>query len=160
MVDLITIAVVLLLILGVVGSLVPGVPGAPLSLIGIYLYWWHSGFTEPATLLLLTLTFLGMLAIVADLTADVVSARLGGASLWTSVIAGAVGLVLFFVGTPVAGLIGVVATVFVLEYRRHQDAARGAKAAGVVVLGMLGSAVVQVLLTASMLVAFGVGVLL
>jgi uncharacterized protein YqgC (DUF456 family) len=160
MVDLVTVAALALLVSGVVGCVVPAVPGPPLSLAGVYLGWWGSDFSEPGTLLLVTLTLLGVLAIAADLAADVVSARIGGASLGTSLIAGAVGLVLLVVATPVGSLVGVVATVFVLEYRRHSDAVRGAKTAGVVVLGMLGSAVVQVLLTGSMLVAFAVAVVL
>jgi len=159
-VDIVAIAAVCLLALGVVGSLVPALPGPLLSLAGVYLYWLGSGFTEPGAVLLAALTLLGLLAITADFGAEVVSARVGGASLTTSLVAGAVGIVLFVFVTPVGALLGVVAVVFALEYRRHRDAARGAKAAGAVVLGVLGSAVVQVLLTASMLVAFATGVLL
>ncbi|MFB6227411.1 MAG: DUF456 domain-containing protein [Halobacteriales archaeon] len=159
-IDPIAVVAVALLIAGVVGCVVPIVPGAPLSLAGVYLYWWGTGFTEPGVALLAALTLLGLLATVADVGAEVVSARVGGASMTTSVVAGAVGIVLFVVVTPIGALLGVVATVFVLEYRRHRDATQGAKAAGAVVLGILGSVVVQVILTASMLVAFVAGVFL
>jgi uncharacterized protein YqgC (DUF456 family) len=159
-IDPVTITAVALLVAGVVGCVVPIVPGAPLSLAGVSLYWWGTGFTEPGVALLATLTLLGLLATVADVGADVVSARVGGASLTTSVVAGAVGIVLFALLTPIGALAGVVVTVFALEYRRHRDATQGAKAAGAVVIGILGSAVVQVVLTASMLVAFVVGVVL
>lgn len=158
--DVLAVVAVALLVAGVVGCVVPAVPGPPLSLSGVYLYWWGSGFSEPGTALLVALTLLGVLAIVADLASEVVSARVGGASLTTSIIAGVVGIVLLAVSGPAVALLAVVATVFALEYRRHRDAARGAKAAGVVVLGMLGSAAVQALLTASMLVAFVAGVFL
>jgi len=159
MIDVAAVLAVALMIAGVLGCVVPGVPGAPLSLAGIYLYWWATGFAEPGLGLLATLSLLGLLAFVADVGAEVVSARIGGASLTTSLVAGAVGIVLFVVLTPVGALLGVVAAVFVLEYLRHRDAARGATAAGVVVLGILASTVVQVLLTGSMLVAFVVGVI-
>jgi len=160
MVDLVTVAALALLLAGVAGCVVPAVPGPPLSLAGVYLGWWGSGFSEPGTILLATLTLLGVLAVVADLAADVVSARIGGASLTTSLIACAVGiLVIVFVG-PIGSLLAVVGTVFILEYRRQGDAARGAKAAGVVVLGTLGSTAVQVLLTGSVLVVFAVAVVL
>jgi uncharacterized protein YqgC (DUF456 family) len=159
-IDPVAVVAVALLVAGVVGCVVPIVPGAPLSLAGVYLYWWGSGFAEPGVALLVTLTLLGLLATVADLGAEVVSARVGGASMTTSIIAGAVGIVLFALLTPIGALVGVVVTVFLLEYRRHRDASQGAKAAGAVVIGILGSAVVQVVLTASMLVAFVAGVLL
>jgi uncharacterized protein YqgC (DUF456 family) len=159
-IDPVAIVAVALLIAGVVGCVLPIVPGAPLSLAGVYLYWWGSGFAEPGVALLVTLTLLGLLAVVTDFGAEVVSARVGGASLLTSLLAGAVGIVLFVLLTPIGALLGVVATVFLLEYRRHRDAAQGAKAAGAVVIGVLGSAVVQVVLTASMLGAFVVGVFL
>jgi uncharacterized protein YqgC (DUF456 family) len=110
--------------------------------------------------LLAALTLLGVLAVVADLAAEVVSARAGGASLTTSLIAGVVGIVLFALAGPAVALLLVITTVFLLEYRRHRDASRGARAAGVVVLGILGSVVVQVLLTGSMLVAFVLAVVL
>ena len=159
-VPLLAIVAVVLMIAGAVGCVLPAVPGAPLSLAGVYLYWWGSGFADPGTALLVTLTLMGVLAVFADFGSEVVSARVGGASVSTSIVAGAVGIVLFALATPVGALLGVLVTVFVLEYRRHRDAARGAKAAGVVVLGMLGSTVVQVVLTGSMLAAFVVGVFL
>lgn len=159
-IDPVPVVAVALLVAGIVGCVVPVVPGPPLSLAGVYLYWWGSGFAEPGVALLVTLTLLGLLATVADLGGEVVSARVGGASITTSVIAGAVGIVLFALLTPIGALVGVVVTVFLLEYRRHRDASRGAKAAGAVVIGILGSAVVQVVLTASILVAFVVGVFL
>ncbi len=158
--DPVTAVTVVLLIAGVIGCVVPVLPGPPLSLAGVYLYWWRSGFAEPEVALLATLTLLGLLAIGADLGAEIVSARVGGASVTTSIIAGVVGVVLFVLATPIGALLGVVAVVFLLEYRRHRDASRGAKAAGAVVIGILGSVVVQVVLTSSMLLGFVVGVLL
>jgi uncharacterized protein YqgC (DUF456 family) len=158
--DPVTVVAVGLLIAGVIGCILPVLPGATLSLAGVYIYWWGSGFTEPGVALLVALTLLGLVAIGADLGAEVVSARVGGASLTTSLVAGVVGVVLFVLVTPIGALLGVLVTVFLLEYRRHSDASRGAKAAGAVVIGVLGSVVVQVVLTASMLLAFVAGVFL
>ena len=131
-----------------------------LLLVVTALVGWSSTHTRVRIALLIALVLLGVLAVAADLTAEVVSARAGGASLTTSLIAGGLGVILFALAGPAVALLAVVADVFLLEYRRHRDAARGARAAGVLVLGMLGSAVVQVLLTGSMLAAFVLGVLL
>jgi uncharacterized protein YqgC (DUF456 family) len=141
-----------LLVGGVVGSLTPQVPGALVSLAGVYLYWVASGMTDPGTLLLALLTLVGLLTWAVDIAGGAVAARVGGASNWTAVLAGVVALVLFFVTGPLGILLGVAGTVFVVEFYRQGDARGSAKAALVTTVGMLASGVVQALLTASILV--------
>lgn len=142
-----------LLVLGVVGSITPQMPGAPVSIAGVLTYWWATGFGEPGTLVLAALLAVGVLTWVVDWVGGAVAAKVGGASTTTAVLAGLVGLVLFFVTGPLGILLGVAATVFVVELYRQRDATASAKAAVVTTAGMLGSTVVQTLLTASMLVA-------
>jgi len=142
-----------LLIAGVVGSLVPQMPGAPLSLGGIFVYWWGTGFSEPGTLLLVVLVGIGLLTVAIDFLGGAIAARAGGASTTTAVIAGLAGIVLFFVaGGPLGMILGMALTVFVVEYYRQRDARAGAKAALVTTLGILSSAVMQAVLTGSILV--------
>jgi len=141
-----------LLIAGVVGSLIPQVPGAPFSLGGVLVYWWGTGFSEPGTLLLLVLVGVCVLTFVIDFAGGVIAARVGGASTTTAVLAGLVGFVLFIVsGGPLGMILGMVLTVFVAEYYRQNDARAGAKAALVTTLGVLSSAVMQAVLTGSVL---------
>lgn len=147
-----------LLVGGVVGSLVPQVPGAPISVAGVYCYWFATG--EPGTLVLAGLTLVGLLTWVIDFAGGAVAARVGGASTKTAVLAGVVGLVLFFLTGPLGIIIGVALTVFLVEFYRQQDARKGLKAALVTTAGMLASGVAQALLTGSILVAMvGVAVL-
>lgn len=157
MVDLVTAAAVALLVLGVVGSVVPLVPGPVLSLAGIWGYWWVTG--RPGPLLLAALTLVGVVAVVVDYLAGAVSAKAGGASLLSSVAAGVVGLVALVFTGPLGLVVGVVGTVFIVEFVRSDDAERSARTAARTALGLLASAVVQLLLTATMLVAFLVVVL-
>jgi len=145
-----------LLVAGVVGSLVPQVPGAPISLAGVYVYWVGSGMSEPGIVLLGLLTAVGVLTWVVDFAGGAVAARVGGASTGTAVLAGLVGLILFFVTGPLGIVLGVAATVFAVEFYRQRDARGGAKAALVTTLGMLASGIVQALLTGSMLVTMAV----
>lgn len=154
MVDAFTVAAVVLLLLGVVGSVTPLVPGALLSLAGVYLYWWSTGYVSPGPLLLAAFTVVGLAALVFDYFAGAISARAGGASLSTTIAAAVVGVVLFFVAGPVGVLVGVAGTVFGVEFYRNRDVTQGAKTALYATVGMLASVVVQFLLTASMLVAF------
>jgi len=146
-----------LLVGGVVGSLVPQVPGAVISIAGIYTYWYATG--EPGLVLLVALTLVGVLTWVVDFAGGAVAARVGGASTSTAVLAGVVGLLLFFVTGPLGIILGVTVTVFLVEFYRQQDARKGAKAALVTTVGMLASGVAQAMLTGSILLAM-VGVAL
>lgn len=147
-----------LLVGSVIGSLVPQVPGAPISIAGVYCYWFATG--EPGALVLAGLTLVGLLTWVIDFAGGAVAARVGGASTKTAVLAGVVGLVLFFITGPLGIIVGVALTVFLVEFYRQQDARKGLKAALVTTAGMLASGVAQALLTGSILVAMvGVAVL-
>jgi len=144
-----------LLIAGVVGSLRTQVPGAALSLAGIYLYWWGTEFTEPEPLVLVVLTGVGVFALAASLFGSFVADRIEGASTVVVAIATGVGLVCFpFFGT--SGLLaGTALTVFALEYLRQRDVKRGIVAALSVVLGTFASSLLQFLLTGAMLLVMG-----
>ena len=154
MVEALTLVAAGLLVLGVVGSVVPALPGALLSLVGVLLYWWSTGYADPSAPVLAGFVLVGLLAAAVDYFGGAVAAGVGGASRWTVAAAGAVGVVLFFVAGPLGVILGVSGAVFALEFVRHGDARQGGNAALYAVVGILGSALVQVLLTASMLVAF------
>lgn len=153
MVEVLAVAALLIMLLGVVGSVAPLLPGPLFSLLGVYLYWWQSGYAEPGPLLLVALTLVGVFAVVAEYFAGAISARAGGASLATTVLAALVGVVLFFVAGPLGVVLGVAVTVFAVEFYRHNDAERSLRTAVYTTVGMLASTVVQLLLTVTMLVA-------
>jgi uncharacterized protein YqgC (DUF456 family) len=148
------VAVAFLLLVGaVVGSVVPLLPGPLLSLAGVVLYWAASGYSEPSLLVLVVLVVVALLGVVVDLFGGALGAKAGGASTRTTTIAAVVGLLLFFVAGPVGVVLGVAGTVFAIEFVRNQDARAGGRAALAATAGVLGSAVVQVLLTLSILLA-------
>lgn len=152
--DLALALAVLLLLVGVVGSVVPGVPGALLSLVAVYGYWWSTGWTEPGTAFVAVATVVCLAAVAIDYLAGFVSARAGGASPLTTVVAGVVGILLFFVLGPVGTIAGVALTVFAVEVYRGAGTEEGARTAAVTVVGLLASNVIGILLTASVLVGF------
>lgn len=141
----------LLLAAGVVGSLVPQVPGALLSLSGVFTYWYATG--EPGTVVLIALVLAGLVTWGIDVAGGVVAARAGGASNGTALLAGVVALVLFSVTGPLGVILGVAVTVFGVEFYRQEDARKGLKAALVTTVGMLASGVAQALVTGSILLA-------
>lgn len=152
MVDPLTIVALALLVVGVAGSVVPLLPGALLSLAGVLLYWWQSGYAEPGPILLVVLVLVGLVGVIADYFAGAVSAAAGGASTVTTVFAAIVGIVLFFVVGPLGVIVGVMGTVFVVEFYRHQDPEQSLRTAIYAAIGMLASTVVQALLTVTILV--------
>lgn len=153
MVDVILIAAVGLLVLGVIGSVTPILPGGILSLAGIYLYWW-AGNWDPGFVFLLGVTAIGLLAVIVDYGAGALAARAGGASWQTSLLATIIGLVLLVLTGPLGMLVGLVGTVFVLEFRGSRDFRGGLRAAIYTTVGLLGSGLLQAVLTGSILVAF------
>lgn len=150
-VDPVLAVAILLLIGGVVGAALPGVPGPLVSLLGLYGVWWATGYANPGLPLLVALTGCGLAALVVDWVAGPVAARAGGASTRTVVVASAVGL-LGLLGGPLLAVGLLVLTVFVLELDRADDPAAGLRTAGVTVVGILASVGVQVLLTGAILV--------
>ncbi|MFC7154773.1 DUF456 domain-containing protein [Halomarina halobia] len=151
--EAVALAAFALLVLGVVGTVVPLLPGALLSLAGVYLYWWGTGYAAPGPAVLAALTLVGVAAVAVDYFGGAIAARSGGASWWTTALAATAGVLLMLVSGPFGLLVGVAGTVFVLEYGRHRDAREGAWTALYATVGVLASAVVQALLALSMLVA-------
>lgn len=149
-----------LLAVGVVGSVLPFLPGAILSVLGVLLYWWSSGFSDPGLFGLFGLLTIGVVAIATDYGAGFIAARVGGASTRTALLAGVAGFVLLFVFGPLGMFLGVAGTVFVIEYLEHEDAEESGRRALYTTVGVLASSVAQVLLTLSMLVGFVVAVVL
>lgn len=149
-----------LLVLGVVGSVIPGIPAGLVSLAGVLVHWWGSGYTSPEPIALVGFVLLALLALLADWFAGAVAARAGGASLGTTALAAVVGFVFLFVLGPLGVLLGVAGVVFLAEYYRHGDAEQGARAGAYAAVGWLASTVAQVALTGLLLVSFVVVVVL
>jgi Protein of unknown function (DUF456). len=148
--QLLLIGAIILLVAGVAGSLLPGIPGGILSAGGVLLYAVDSSI-HPIIATILVTTALTATAI--DLTASVISAKAGGASTLTAIIAGVTGVVLFFIAGLVGTVLGITAVVFVSEYAATRSAWESLYAAGVTTLGMLASNIAQAVVTATVLVA-------
>ena len=143
-----------LLVGGVVGSFVPMVPAGLLSLGGVVIYWWSTGYVTPGPLVLVGFLAVGLLVVVVDYLAGVIAAKAGGASTASSLGGAVVGFALFFVLGPVGIVLGITVTVFVLELYRGNARNESLRAAVYALVGTLGSSVMQFVLTLSMLVGF------
>jgi uncharacterized protein YqgC (DUF456 family) len=157
--DLFLLLTLALLILAVVGSLLPMLPGALFSIAGILVYWWSTGYTRPGSVFLTGFIFVGLIAVLTDYFGGSIAAKAGGASTRTSVIAGIVGFLMFFVLGPPGIFVGVAGAVLVREYLRTGDMERSGKVALYSTLGVLGSTAVQFIVTVSLLAAFAIALI-
>lgn len=145
---------VALLVLGVVGAVTPLVPGALLSVTGVCLYWWSTGFGEPGAAFVVGVVVVGVGAFLVDWLASAISTKVGGASTTSAIAAAVVGTLAFFVAGPLGVIAGVALAVFATEYYLSGDVRQGSKASLYATIGLLGSTVVQVLVTVAILVGF------
>lgn len=149
-----------LLIAGVIGSVVPFVPGALLSLLGVLFHWWATGYTTPGLVGLVAFTTLIAVALLVDLFGGAIAASHGGAETLTIVVAVIASLVLaVFIG-PFGILIGIPLVVFLTEYYRGSKREEATRAALVTVVGLFASNLVQAALMAAVLVGFSVALFL
>ncbi|MCH7661774.1 MAG: DUF456 domain-containing protein [Euryarchaeota archaeon] len=163
MVEIALAVAIALLVGGVLASFVPLAPGALLSLFGIYVYWWASGYSEPGAVFLVAATLIGLSALALDYLASALSTRASGASWKTTAIAAVVGVGLLFplnaqrasaITGPIGAVIGVIVATFALEFERSGELERSLRIAGYTLLGLLLSKGLQVLLTVGLLIAF------
>lgn len=90
----------LLVLVGIIGSVLPALPGVPLVFIGLFIAAWADGFAHVGPWLLVLLGLLAALAIAIDFIAGVMGAKKVGASR-QAVIGAALGtLVGLFLGIP------------------------------------------------------------
>lgn len=152
--EIVTLVAVTLMLAGVVGSFVPMLPSGLLALAGVYTYWFFGDASEMGVLLLVSFTILGIAAALLEHFAGAVAARATGASNRTMLIAAGAGILLFFITGPIGILLGIWGVVFVSEIREGADLELAIRRAVYTVVGMLGSAVIQMLLTLSILLGF------
>lgn len=158
--DLALPAALALLTGGVVASLLPLVPSGLLSLAGVYLFWWSTGFGAPGTGFVAVATLAGLAAVAADSLGTPVAAGFAGASVRAAVVAGVVGILLFPVAGPLGVLAGAAGVVYLAQRRRGRPRRESVEIAVRTVAGMVVANAVEFLLTLGILVGFVVVVVL
>src|SRR3712207_1322676 len=156
------------MLVGLGGSVLPGLPGVPLIFISALVYAILTDFEYVGTLVVALLGLFAVIAFVADFVATTYGARRFGASNWGTVggsiggIVGALAGVLFFgIGALLGLILGTIGGVFLGEYLRwrrgdhlaegtqpapwfgQEDRRRTYRAAGGVLVGYVASAIVQ-----------------
>lgn len=154
MITAILIIAALLTIVGVLGNLIPAVPGTPLNYIAILTLHFVRGGDVFSTGLLIILGLLTVASLFVDYALPLVAARRFGASasgLWGSVIGMIVGLILFsFIGM----LVGMVAGAFIGELIAGKRSHEALRAGAATLVGNALAAVLRLGLSLAMAVMF------
>jgi len=144
---------VLLIVAGVVGTVLPGVPGVLLVFGGMLLVAWIDGFARIGWVTLTILAGLALLSLLADLVGGVLGAKRAGASrlaLLGAAIGSVVGLFYGLAGILIAPFFGAAAGELMNRSRLAQ-AARVGVAAGI---GVALTLVARVIIVLAMLIVF------
>ncbi len=97
---LLHILAVLMIVVGLAGTILPALPGVPLMLAGMLLSAWAGDFEQVEWGWLTALAVLTALALLADFVAGLLGAKRVGASVW-ALVGAAVGTVVgLFFGIP------------------------------------------------------------
>ena len=167
-----------LMVVGLLGSVLPGLPGVTLIFLSALVYAALTDFRTVGATILVVLFLFAAIALVADFVATSYGARRFGASNWGTAggaiggIAGAlVGLLFLGIGSLFGLILGTIAGVFLGEYLKRSgqgqqepgstrsDWRRATHAAGGVLVGYLASAVIQGLLGLVSVIVFVLAVL-
>lgn len=152
----------LLMFLGVVGALLPILPGPLFIWLGALVWSWADGFRAVGWPTLAVLGALLLLAWGSDLLLSTLGSRYAGAG-WRAVAAailgGVLGGILFsgllpLVGTIMGTIVGAVAGILAVEYYEQRDWGRAFQAGKGYVLGYLAASALKLLLSLAMLAIF------
>lgn len=131
--NLVFVIAYLLLFLGIVGAMVPVLPGPLLIWLGAFAWAWADGFIRIGWPTLLVLAILTIVSWAADLGLSFLSSRKSGAGwrpIAVSILGGLLGAILLasipVVGAFIGAAIGSVSALWLMEYRRAQVTAPAA----------------------------------
>ena len=151
---LILILTLALMFAGLIGSVLPGIPGSPLILLGAFLYAWHTGFARVTWPVLLCLLVLTLLSHFLEFLVSVLGVKKLGGGRWG--MAGAfVGAI---VGLFAGGLPGVVAGPFLgaffFEFLKSKDLRLSLRSGTGSLLGLLAGIMGKLILAVVMIGVF------
>jgi uncharacterized protein len=134
----------LIMAVGLVGSVAPLIPGPPFVWLGAFYYAWRTGYEQIGVATLVLLAVLAIAGGTADWWLSYLGARKGGASGWGTIASFAGGILGFLLLNLPGMLIGSLAGVILVEYLRHRDWRRVLRASGGYLAGWLLATVVEI----------------
>lgn len=152
------IVAILLIVVGIAGTVLPMLPGVPLVFAGLLLAAWHGGFDQVS---ILTMVIIGVIAAMAwgvDFFASVFTAKKAGASkyaLWGAGIGAIVGMAGGIVGLIIGPAIGAIIGELITHKNTSKDATTKATTVGIAAgLGFVLALAIKIGLVLTMLAVF------
>jgi uncharacterized protein YqgC (DUF456 family) len=147
--------------IGLIGVILPVVPGVGLIWIVILIYALAERFATIDWITFAVLTVLGAIGVSADLWMSQVGAKAGGASPWSLLvglllggIGAIVGSLFFGIGAIPGAIIGAVVGVVIAEWHRREDWNEAFRVGGGWLAGCALSGVVQLIIAILMVLIF------
>ena len=151
---LILVLTFILMFFGLLGSVLPGLPGAPLILLGALLYACHTGFAVVTWSVLLWLLILTLLSFTLEFLASVLGVKKLGGSRWGMTGAFLGGIIGLLAGGFVGILVGPFLGAFLLELVKTKDLPKSLKSGFGSLVGFLAGAVGKLILAVIMIGIF------
>ena len=151
----------LLIAVGIIGIIIPGIPGLVFIMAGILVYGWHVGFEVLGYNFLITMILLTIIGTVIDILGSILGAKKYGASK-LSILAMVIGLIfgLMTLGPPgliIGPVVAVIFTEMLISKRSFQDALKVTLG---IVLGFLSGIAVRFIIGIAMTISFTIKVIL
>ncbi len=156
---LVLVLVVIFLLVGLLGVIIPLLPGIPLILAVIVFYGWYEGFQQITVSYIVIMAGIMLLSVLVDYLSTTLGAKYSGsgrAGVWGAFIGTFFGLFIF---PPFGLLIGPWAGAMLGEYLTNNDMNRAVKAGFGTVVGLFSGLFFNLLLGIIMVVTFLVRVL-
>jgi uncharacterized protein YqgC (DUF456 family) len=147
------IVAVLLVVIGVAGTILPMLPGVPLVFAGLLLAAWSGDFAKVSILTMVIIGVIAVLAWVVDFVASMVTAKKAGASKYALWGAGIGALLGIFGGIP-GLIIGPAIGAIIGELIAHKDSTRATTVGLAAGLGFVLALAIKIMLVLIMLAVF------
>lgn len=128
--------VIVLMFIGIIGTVIPVIPGTVITGLTAFAYAWYTDFAEVSVGAAVWIVILTVVTGTADLWMPLLGAKAGGASIRTmlfgllgAVIGFILGSVIPILGNLVGGVAGYVGGILLAEYLQHEDWNKAFKAA-------------------------------
>ncbi len=149
---------VLLVVVGVAGTILPMLPGVPLVFAGLLLAAWQGGFNQVSILTMVIIAAIAVMAWAVDFVASIATAKKVGASkyaLWGAGIGAVVGIAGGIVGLIIGPAIGAIIGELITHKNTSKEATTKATTVGIAAgLGFVLALAVKIVLVLTMLAVF------
>ncbi|HNX28714.1 MAG TPA: DUF456 domain-containing protein [Syntrophomonadaceae bacterium] len=147
-------AVIILCVIGILGTILPMLPGVAMIFVVIIAYGWWEGFNVISLNYLIILGSLTLLSVLLNYLSTVMGAKFFGSTktgLAGALLGTAAGIFIF---PPVGLILGPLAGAFIGEYISNQDAKKSLRAGIGAVIGMFSGIVFQFALAVGIFISF------